>query len=144
MVTKIMALSVKYSLRSSSHIRTPFNHNFHIPSINGSKNTSLSLPVSLGPDIRVVCNRYLRLWHNHNGMLYSDSISGHVLCGFLICPKGFITSVLKANLIFFAFLKNSIFQVKFFSLGCISRMPKLIVPLARMPCHHCSILRDCE
>ena len=115
MVSKMKYLSVKYSLQYSSRIRTPSNHNFRISSINGSKNTSISLPVSLGPDIRVVSNRYLRLWHNHDGMLYSDSITGHVLCGFLFCPNGFIPDVLKANLIFLGSSEKSLyFRSKFF------------------------------
>jgi hypothetical protein len=50
--------------------------------------------------MRVVNKRYFHLWHNHGGRLNIHIITGHVLCGFLISPNGFIPSVLSLNLIF--------------------------------------------
>jgi hypothetical protein len=92
-------------------------------SINGSKKTSISTATCLGPDIRVVNRRYFRLWHNHGGRLYMHIITGQVLCGFLIPPKGFVPSVLRPNLIFLESLeKSSWLRSKYFhclpSVGC--------------------------
>jgi hypothetical protein len=106
-VQKIMAFRLKCSFLYSSHTLTPCFQSFCMSSINGSKKTSISTPVCLGPDMRVVNRRYFRLWHNHGGRLYMHIITGQVLCGFLISPKGFISSVLRPNLIFFGLLERS-------------------------------------
>ncbi|KAG8052891.1 hypothetical protein GUJ93_ZPchr0001g32040 [Zizania palustris] len=100
MVQKIMALRLKCSFLCSSHTQTPCSHRRFISSIKGSRKISMSLPGCFGPEIRVVSIRYFLLWHNHDGMLNKHRKTGHVLCGFLISPKGFIPSVLSPILIF--------------------------------------------
>jgi hypothetical protein len=98
---------VKLSCRYASQTRTPSSHSFYMSSIKGSKNTSISMSSCFGPETRIVNKRYFLLWHNHEGMLYMLRITDQVLCGFVISPKGFIPSVLKANLTFLGSLENS-------------------------------------
>jgi hypothetical protein len=102
-----MAFRLKCSFLYSSHTLTPCSQSFCISSINGSKKTSISMSACLGPDMRVVNRRYFHLWHNHGGRLYMHIITGQVLFGFLIPPKGFIPSLLKPNLIFLGSLEKS-------------------------------------
>jgi hypothetical protein len=106
-VHKIMAFRLKCSFLYSSHILTPCFQSFCMSSINGSKNTSISTPACLGLHMRVINRRYFRLWHNRGGRLYMHIITGQVLYGFLISPKGFIPSVLRPNLIFLGSLETS-------------------------------------
>jgi hypothetical protein len=105
-VQEIMVFRLKCSFLYSSHTLTPCSQSFYMSSINGSKKTSITMPASLGPDMRVVNRRYFRLWHNYGGRLYIHIITGQVLCGFLISPKGFIPSVLRPNLIFLGSLEK--------------------------------------
>jgi hypothetical protein len=98
---------LKFLFLYSSHILTPCSQSFYMSCINGSKKRSISMPASLGPDMRVVNRRYFCLWHNHGGRLYMHIITGQVLCGFLISPKGFIPSMLRPNLIFLESLEKS-------------------------------------
>jgi hypothetical protein len=86
--------------------RTPSSHSIYMSSINGSKNISISMPACFGRETRIVNIRYFLLWRNREGMLYRLRITGQVLCGFVISPKGFIPSVLKANLTFLGSLEN--------------------------------------
>jgi hypothetical protein len=60
----------------------------------------MSIPGALGPEIIMVSNKYFLFSHNHEGSLKIDMITGHVLCVLVMSPKGFIPSVLKANLMF--------------------------------------------
>jgi hypothetical protein len=106
-VQKIMAFQLKCCLLYSSHTLTPCSQSFYISFINGSNKTSMSIPACLGPDMSVVNKRYFRLWHNHGGRLNMHIITGHVLCGFLISPKGFISSRIRPNLIFLGSLQKS-------------------------------------
>jgi hypothetical protein len=99
-VKRIMVFRLKCSFLYSSYILTPCSQSFCMSFINGSKKISISTLASLGPDMRVVNRRYFCLWHNHSVRLYMHIITGQVLCGFLISPKGFIPSVLRPNLIF--------------------------------------------
>jgi hypothetical protein len=104
---KIMAFRLKCSFLYSSHTLTPCSQSFCMSSSNGSKKISMSMPAYLGPDMRVVNRRYFHLWHNHGGRLYMHIITGQVLCGFFISPKGFIPSVVRPNLIFLGSLEKS-------------------------------------
>jgi hypothetical protein len=104
---KMMAFRLKYSFSYSSHALTPYSQSFCMSSINGSKKTSMSMPACFGPAMRVVNRRYFCLWHNHRGRLYMHTITGRVLCGFIISPKGFIPSVLRPYLIFLGSLEKS-------------------------------------
>jgi hypothetical protein len=123
-VQKIMTFKLKCSFLYSSHTLTPCSQSFCMSSINGSKKTSMSMPACLEPDVTVVNRRYFHLWHNYGGRLYMHIITGQVLCGFLISPKGFIPSVLRPNLIFHGSLEKSFswLRSKYFhclpSVGC--------------------------
>jgi hypothetical protein len=122
-VQKIMAFRLKCSFLYSSHTLTPCSQSFCMSSINGSKKISISIPVCLGPNMRVVNRRYFHLWHNHEGRLYMHIIIGQVLCGFLISLNGIIPSMLRPNLIFLGSLeKSSWLRLKCFhclsSVGC--------------------------
>jgi hypothetical protein len=104
---KIIAFRLTCSFLYSTHKLTPCSQSFCLSSINGSKKASISMPACLGPDMRVVNRRYFRLWHNHGARLHMHIITGQVLCGFLISPKGFIPLVLRPNLIFLGLLEKS-------------------------------------
>jgi hypothetical protein len=104
---KTMAFRLKCSFLYASHTLTPCSQSFCMSLINGSKKTSISTLASLGPDMRVINERYFRLWHNYGGRLYMHIITGQVLYGFLISLKGFIPSVLRPNLIFLGLLEKS-------------------------------------
>jgi hypothetical protein len=106
-VHKIMTFRLKCSFSYSSHTLTPCSQSFCMSSINGSKNTYISMPSCLGSDRRVVNRRYFRLWHNHGGRLYMHTIMGQVLCGFPISPKGFIPLALRPDIIFLGSLEMS-------------------------------------
>jgi hypothetical protein len=102
-----MTFRLKCYLLYSSHIMTPYSQSFCMSSINGSKKTSMPLPASLGPNMRVVNKRYFHFWHNHRGRLNMDIITGHVPCEFLISLNGYIPFVLSPNLIFLGSLEKS-------------------------------------
>jgi hypothetical protein len=106
-VQKIMAFRLKCSFLYSSYTLTPCSQSFCMPSINGSRKTSISMPAYFGLEMRVVDRRYFRLWHNHGGRLYMHIITSQVLCGFLISLKRFIPMVLRPNLIFLGSLEKS-------------------------------------
>jgi hypothetical protein len=106
-VQKIMAFRLKCSFLYSSHTLTPCSQSLCMSSINDSKKTFISLIACLGPNMRVVNERYFHLWHNHGGRLHMHIITRQVLCGFLISLKGFIPSVLRPNLIFLGSLEKS-------------------------------------
>jgi hypothetical protein len=106
-VQKIMTFRLKCSFLYSSHKLNPCSQSFCMSSINGSKKIFISMPACLGSDMRIINRRYFHLWRNHGGRLYMHIITGQVLCGFLISPKGFIPSVLRRNLIFLGSLEKS-------------------------------------
>jgi hypothetical protein len=127
-VQKIMAFRLKCSFLYSSHTLTPCSQSFCVSSINGSKKTSISMPTCLGVDMRVVNRRYFCLWHNHGGRLYMHIITGQVLCGFLISPKEFISSVLRPNLIFLGSLEKSSSWLRLKSFHCLPSAGYRIFP----------------
>jgi len=59
MVTKMMALRVKYYFHDASIIFTLFSHSIIMSSMGSSRNTSISLPGYRGPEIIMVSKRYL-------------------------------------------------------------------------------------
>jgi hypothetical protein len=106
-VPKIMTFRLKCCFMYSSHTLTLCSQSFCMSSINGSEKMSMSTPACLGQDMRVVNRTYFCLWRNHGGRLYMHILTGQVLYGFLISPKGFIPSVLRPNLIFLGSLEKS-------------------------------------
>src|SRR6185295_12501615 len=91
----------------ASHIRTPSSfHNNRRSSISGFKYTSISLTGCFGPGISTGIIMNFRSIHNQGGRLYIQSVTGQVLWPLLCSPKGFMTSVLKPNLIFLASFAN--------------------------------------
>jgi hypothetical protein len=141
-----MALRVKFSYRYASQARAPSFHSFYMSSIKDYNNTSISMTACFNSKIRVVGIRYFLLWHNYEGMLYRLRITGQVLCGFVISPKGFIPLVLKESLTFFgSFGKPKIVNVEGFGLSGIRWVPKLpilLTPIRRsMPYHELGISR---
>jgi hypothetical protein len=77
--------------------------------MSGSRNTSISVSACFGPWIRIDNIRYFLLGHNYVGRLYITRMTGHVLCTVLFSPNGFISSVLKENLIFLLFAPNGLY-----------------------------------
>ncbi len=123
MVTNMIARRVKCFLQYSSHTRNPSFHISFMSSINGSRNTSMSIPGCFGHYIRIVNKIYFRFWQIHVGKLYMVSSTGQVLCELLKSPNGFIPSVLKTNLTFLgSFTISGCSASKFFhcraSAGC--------------------------
>ena len=98
---------VKCSLLYSSHTLTPSFHSVMKSSTNGSKYTSISFSGYFGPWISKGIIRYILFIHSHGRMLYIQTVMGQVLCLLLTILKGFIPSVLSANLIFLASSPNS-------------------------------------
>ena len=100
--------------RNASYIGSICLHSLSISCIKGLRNTSISMPSCLGPEIRIV-RRYFLFWHNHVGMLYMVKITGQVLWSLILSLKGFILSVLKPNR---TFLRSSLNSLCFSSILC--------------------------
>ena len=126
MVTNNNARRLKSSCLYSSHIRTPSSrHSNNSSSTNGLKYTSMSFPGCFGPEISIGIMMNFRFMHSHGGRLYMHRVTCQVLCPLLISPKGFMTSVLKPNLIFLASNSNSGYVLSIFlhcdpSAGCLN------------------------
>ena len=98
---------MKSSFQNASYICSPCLHSLSISYIKGLRNTSISMPVCLWPEIKLV-RRYFLFWHNHVGMFYTVKITGQVLWSLIFSLKGFIPSVLKPNRIFLGSSLNSL------------------------------------
>ena len=96
-VINIIALHMKSSFRNASYIDSLCLHSISISCIKGSRNTSISMPGCLGPEIRIVRRRYFLFWHNHVGILYMIKITGQVMWSLILLLKEFIPSVLNKS-----------------------------------------------
>uniref|UniRef100_A0A0A9AVQ2 Uncharacterized protein n=1 Tax=Arundo donax TaxID=35708 RepID=A0A0A9AVQ2_ARUDO len=72
------------------------------------------MPGCCGPWIRIDNITYFRFIYSHEGRLYMVRITCHVLCEVLMSRKGFIPSVLNANLIFLGSLEKSGYMASMF------------------------------
>jgi hypothetical protein len=103
MVMNNKAHRLKFSCRYSSHIRTPSScHNNNSSLTNGLRYTSMSLLGCFGPGISLSIMMNFHFMQSHGRRLYIHRVTGQVLWLLLISPKGFMPSVLKANLMFLA------------------------------------------
>jgi hypothetical protein len=103
MVTNNKARRLKFSYRYSSHIRIPsLCHSNNNSLTNGLRYTSMSLPGCFGPGISTGIMMNFRFMQSHGGRLYIHRVTGQMSWLLLISPKGFMPSVLKANLMFLA------------------------------------------
>jgi hypothetical protein len=103
MVTNNKARRLKFSYQYSSHIHTPSSyHSNNSSSTNGLRYTTMSLPGCFGPGISTGIMMNFHFMQSHGGRLYIHRVIGQVLWLLLISPKGFMSSVLKVNLMFLA------------------------------------------
>jgi len=141
MVTNNNARRLKFSCRYSSHIRTPSSRQSNdSSSTNGLRYTSISLPGCFGPEISTGIMMNFHFKQSHGGRLYIHIVTGQVLCLLLISPKGFMPSILKANLMFLASSAKSLQVLSIFlhwepSGGCLN----IVSCLRSSLCHRISL-----
>ena len=114
-VTNSNACRLKFYCLYSSHIRTPsLPQSNKSSSTNGLRYTSMSFPGCFGPGISTGIMMNFHFMQNHGGRLYIQRVTGQVLWPLLISPKGFMSSVLKPNLMFLASKSNSGYVLSIF------------------------------